>query len=197
MSLFPPLNFNTVEDGLYRSGMPFEINFEVSYCSLDLFDYTVTYHHFIIIIQFLKTLKLKTVIVLSSNYVDDTVSKFFEDNEIQVVYVENSVSDALQGVLPFAEEMVIESLTTIADSNNYPILVICKTGKNLTGVVIACLRKLQKWSFVSIYEEYRRYAGGLRLQQQHEQFIELFDTDLIPIGSNAPNFLLKRIKQTK
>ena len=27
--LFPPLNFNPVELGLYRSGMPSEINFEV------------------------------------------------------------------------------------------------------------------------------------------------------------------------
>lgn len=29
MALFPPLNFNAVEEGLYRSGMPFETNFEV------------------------------------------------------------------------------------------------------------------------------------------------------------------------
>jgi hypothetical protein len=128
--------------------------------------------------------------------VDDTVSRFFEDNGIQVVYIENTVSDALQGVLPFAEEMVTESLNIIADKNNYPILVACKSGRNLTGVVVACLRKLQRWSFISIFEEYRRYAGGLRLQQQHEQFIELFDTDLIPIGPNAPPYLLKRVKQT-
>lgn len=146
--------------------------------------------------KFIKTLKLKTVVVLSSTYVDDSVSKFFEDNAIQVVYVENSVSDALQGVLPFAEEMVTEALTILADKANYPALVLCKTGRNLTGVVVACLRKLQRWSFISIYEEYRRYAGGLRLQQQHEQFVELFDTDLIAIGTNSPPFLLKRIKQS-
>ena len=132
--------------------------------------------------------------VLSSTYVDDSVSKFFEDNCIQVVYVENSVTDALQGVLPFAEEMVTEALTILADKANYPVLVLCKTGRNLTGVVVACLRKLQRWSFISIYEEYRRYAGGLRLQQQHEQFVELFDTDLITIIANSPPFLLKRLK---
>lgn len=146
--------------------------------------------------QFIKTLKLKTVVVLTSNYVDDSVSKFFEENNIQVVYVENSVTDALHGVLPFAEEMVTESLNVIADKANYPVLVSCKSGKNLTGVVIACLRKLQRWSLISIYEEYRRYAGGSRLQQQHEQFVELFDTDLIHLGSNAPPFLMKQIKQS-
>ena len=142
--------------------------------------------------QFIKTLKLKTVIILSSNFLDDSVSKFFEESGIQVVYVENSVSDGLRGLLPFAEEMVTESLTVIADGGHFPILVVCKTGKNLTGVVVACLRKLQRWSLISIYEEYRRYAGGSRLQQQHEQFIELFDTDLVPIGQNAPQFLQKR-----
>jgi len=147
------------------------------------------------LLQFIKTLKLKTVVILSSNYVDDSLSKFFEENNIQVVYVENSVTDALQGVLPFAEEMVTESLNIIADKSNYPVLVACKSGKNLTGVVIACLRKLQKWSLISIYEEYRRYAGGSRLQQQHEQFVELFDTDLIHLGLGAPAFLLKRVKQ--
>lgn len=136
------------------------------------------------------------MIILSSNFVDDSVSKFFEENGIQAVYVENSVSDALQGVLPFAEEMVTESLNVIADKNNYPILVACRTGRNLTGVVVACLRKLQRWSLISIYEEYRRYAGGSRLQQQHEQFIELFDTDLIVTGPNAPTFLLKWVKQS-
>ena len=50
----------------------------------------------------------------------------------------------------------------------------------LLGVVIACLRKLQKWSLISILEEYRRYSGS-KLQQEFEQFIELFDTDLVPI----------------
>lgn len=155
---------------------------------------TIYIYHLYCCAQFIKTLKLKTVIVLSSNYVDDTLSNFFEEQQIRVVYVENSVSDSLRGVLPFAEELVTETLTILSDKNTYPLLVTCKTGKYLTGVVVACLRKLQRWALISIYEEYRRYAGGSRFQQQHEQFIELFDTDLIPISpSNAPQFLL--IKQ--
>ncbi|KAJ1421390.1 protein-tyrosine phosphatase [Ochromonadaceae sp. CCMP2298] len=168
-ALFPPVNFNAVEEGLYRSGMPFELNFE-----------------------FLKTLKLRTVVVLSSHFVDEALSGFFEEQGINVVYGENavSVSDTLRGVvLPFAEEMVIETLKVLSNKINYPVLVTCKTGKTLTGVVVACLRKLCRWSLISIYEEFRRYAGGSRLQQQHEQFVELFDTDLVPIGDCAPSFL--------
>ena len=144
--------------------------------------------------QFLKTLRLKTVIILSSNFLDETVSSFFEQQKIQMIFVENTVSDSLRGLLPFAEEMVTESLKVICSGRekHYPLMVTCKTGKNLTGVVIACLRKMQRWSLVSIYEEYRRFSGGSRLQQQHEQFIELFDTDLVPVKpESAPKFLLE------
>mmetsp|Transcript_8521 Transcript_8521/g.14138 ORF Transcript_8521/g.14138 Transcript_8521/m.14138 type:complete len:215 (+) Transcript_8521:56-700(+) len=191
--LFPPLNFNQVEEGIYRSGIPFELNFE-----------------------FLKTLKLRTVVILSSNYVDDSLSHFFEENHVHVIYGENMTGIAekgylmgkggvhhigghhhgrrynMRGVLPFAEETVTETLKVLSDKANYPVLVICKTGKNLTGVVVACLRKLQRWTLISIYEEFRRYAGGSRLQQQHEQFIELFDTDLVPIREGiSPEFLTR------
>ncbi len=187
MPLFPPLNFNVVEDGLYRSGVPFELNFEVILCCNNLLIFCFNY--FSCSQQFLKTLNLRSVIVLSSNCIDDSSLKFFEENNIRAIYIENSVNDSLRGLFPIAEEMVTESLKVLSEKQNYPLLVICKTGKSLTGVVMACLRKLQHWSLISIFEEYRRFAGGSRLQQQHEQFIELFDTDLIPLGESAPDFL--------
>lgn len=30
----------------------------------------------------------------------------------------------------------------------------------ISGTVIGCLRKLQRWNLTSIFEEYRRYAGS-------------------------------------
>jgi tyrosine-protein phosphatase OCA1 len=59
---------------------------------------------------------------------------------------------------------------------------MCRTGRYLSGVVIGCFRKLHKWSLVSIFEEYRRFAGS-KFQQQNEQFIELFDVDLVAVPS--------------
>lgn len=47
MSLFPPLNFGYVQDELYRSAIPNEINF-----------------------QFLQTLNLKTILILSPEAID-------------------------------------------------------------------------------------------------------------------------------
>lgn len=73
-------------------------------------------------------------------------------------------------------------------------MIACATGTSLTGnfylnacssmltvnigVVVGCLRKLKRWSLISIYEEYRRFSGT-KMQQQYEQFIELFDIDLV------------------
>lgn len=46
-------------------------------------------------------------------------------------------------------------------------------------MIVACLRRVQKWSLLSIYEEYRRFAGvKLQLQQPIEEFIEIFDIDV-------------------
>jgi len=57
-----------------------------------------------------------------------------------------------------------------------------------TGTVVGCLRKLQRWNLSSIFEEYRRYAGS-KVRLLNEQFIELFDTDLVRIPVNKPKFL--------
>ena len=130
------------------------------------------------------------MIILSCPNIDDSTAQFFEENNIKVEFVENTVRDS---GIPLSEDMAYASLKLISDRSNLPLLVVCKSGKNLTGVVTACLRKMQRWSLISIYEEFRRYAAGwlsLRSQQQLEQFIELFDIDLVPFDSStAPAFL--------
>jgi tyrosine-protein phosphatase OCA1 len=60
---------------------------------------------------------------------------------------------------PISEEVVLESLELMTNVENYPLLVCCNQGRHRTGTVVGCLRKLQKWNFTSIFEEYRRYAG--------------------------------------
>ena len=73
-------------------------------------------------------------------------------------------------------------------------------GRHRTGTVVGCYRKLQRWALSSILEEYRRYAGmkvrilneqvgdispipGRKSIDGWEQFIELFDTDLVPVNA--------------
>ena len=94
---------------------------------------------------------------------------FLDDCSVNAVFVENKISDISQ-YGPIAEDSVIEALDVLLGKSHYPVYVVCTHGKLLTGVVIACLRKLQKWSLVSIYEEFRRFTNARLLE--HEQFIE-------------------------
>lgn len=121
---------------------------------------------------------------------DQALITFFETNFIEVNIVDKSISSDPND-FSITQDLVIESLKIIANFSKYPILVLCKTGKELTGITIACLRKLQKWSYISIFEEYRRYAMGSPIQQQHEEFIETFDSERIEITSASPPFLRK------
>lgn len=58
----------------------------------------------------------------------------------------------------------------------------------LVGTIVGCLRKLQRWNLTSIFEEYRRYAGP-KVRVLNEQFIELFDTDLVRVPIDHPKWL--------
>jgi tyrosine-protein phosphatase OCA1 len=108
-----------------------------------------------------------------------------EEHDIKYITFENNQSP--DGGLN--ESIIKESLQILLNSQNYPVLINCKLGKYLTGVVVGCLRKYQRWAFASIFEEYRRFAGS-KMHQQHEQFIELFDTDLVsPKEESIPVFL--------
>lgn len=164
--LFTPLNFGVVEDGLYRSGFPNELNF-----------------------AFLSTLQLKTVLCLeTSSALLDPFLQFTEEQHIQYINFSNNTQSP-DGAAH--ENLVKETLQNyIFNKKCYPLLIVDRYGKYLTGVLVGCLRKYQRWAFASIFEEYRRFAGS-RLLEQHEQFIELFDTDLVaPVEESAPSFLI-------
>jgi len=88
----------------------------------------------------------------------------------------------------FSEESVVEALNFILNPNNYPLAIMCNLGRHRTGMIVGCLRKLQRWNLTSIFDEYRRYAGS-KVRLLNEQFIELFDTDLVNLPANHPKWL--------
>jgi len=89
---------------------------------------------------------------------------------------------------PVPEDVILEGLNLLLDRANYPIAIMCGLGRHQTGTLVGCLRKLQGWNLTSILEEYRRYAGT-KQRQLNEQFIELFDIDLVEIPKCPPSFL--------
>ena len=133
MKIVPP-NFGFVEEKIYRSGEPNELNF-----------------------PFLETLQLNTCISLSSDSLSPLFESWLAAHGVRVIKAgERPESSSL----PFTEELCIDLLQTLADPCNYPILVCDGMGRHRTGTIIGCLRKLQRWNLSSILTEYRRYAGN-------------------------------------
>ncbi|RKO98186.1 hypothetical protein CXG81DRAFT_29280 [Caulochytrium protostelioides] len=149
----PPLNFGLVEEDLYRSGQPNELNF-----------------------PYLEMLGLRTVVYLAPEEPSERFLNFVDDQEIHLHHLGASAS--INPWDPISEEIVLEALELILDPRNYPLIVMCNLGRHRTGTVVGCMRKLQRWNLTSIFEEYRRYAGP-KVRILNEQFIELFDTDLV------------------
>jgi tyrosine-protein phosphatase OCA1 len=87
-----------------------------------------------------------------------------------------------------SEAVVLRAMEIVLDTSNYPLHIMCHLGRHRTGTVVGCLRKVQRWNLASIFEEYRRYAGD-KVRLLNEQFIELFDTDLVRIPLNRPKWL--------
>ena len=179
MPLFPPLNFCAVADNLYRSAIPNELNFQFlqtlniktvlvlqSPEEVDDRLYVLSWHECNLYLNVKFTLDLHCFPCLCS-------LSFAEDSDMSVISIESDTSNtkSMPKWGPIAEESVVRALEILMYTPNYPILITCKHGRALTGAVVGCLRKLQRWSLTSIFEEYRRYART-RLEQQHERFIE-------------------------
>ena len=128
---------------------------------------------------------------------------FIDDQEIQHHHL--GVVSSVNAWDPITEEAVLEALDLILQPSNYPMMIMCNLGRHRTGkgeigrntalmltllpgTIVGCLRKLQRWNLTSIFEEYRRYAGP-KVRLLNEQFIELFDTDLVRVPANKPGWL--------
>lgn len=71
---------------------------------------------------------------------------------------------------------IMDTLLSILDPSNRPLLVHCNKGKHRTGSIIGCLRKLRGWSLSSIFAEYLLFAlPKSRLEDQ--MCIEEFNVD--------------------
>jgi tyrosine-protein phosphatase OCA1 len=180
MALIPPANYGLVEEELSRSGEPHELNF-----------------------PFMEKLALKAIIYLSPEEPNPTFLNFCYEQSIRLLHIgktdqssagkvsaaqAQAAAAASSSFKPLNEDIVIAALNAILMPSNYPLHVMCSLGTHRTGTIIGCLRKLQRWNLSSIFAEYRRYAVG-KVRQMNEQFIELFDTDLVAIPKNPPKWL--------
>ncbi|RNF21646.1 putative tyrosine phosphatase [Trypanosoma cruzi] len=165
MKIVPP-NFGYVEERIFRCGAPEPCHY-----------------------AFLASLRLRTCVLLTESH-DEAFVRWLRENNVHTVcplYDDsrtNSLGDKMgcvgyhTGSMTLSEPVVVDILHVLVDPINYPLLLTCSVGRYRTGIVCGCLRKLQGWSLVSILEEYRRYAQD-KGRAENEEFIELFDKDLV------------------
>lgn len=163
-ALIPPPNFGYVEPELYRCAVPGEMNF-----------------------SFLQTLHLKTVVYLSLDSPSQIFNEFLKEQGIE--FKQLCGGEATNVGQRVSEKLVLDALKILLNPDCYPLVVMCNLGRHRTGTVIGCLRRIQKWSISSIFEEFRRFTGN-KSSTLHEQFIELFDTELVemPVDANRLPF---------
>jgi protein tyrosine/serine phosphatase len=160
-TLSPPDSFGIVESGVFRSNLPHPLSF-----------------------PFLKQLNLKTVLLLSQESPTRVVTQFFEDNHVELLHLGMRIFKPTEASWkPCPEELVKEALEIILYRPAHPLLICGASGVHAVGVVVGCLRKLLGWSLSSIVNEYRGYAGT-KMRYVDEQFIELFDIDLVHVPAD-------------
>lgn len=113
MSYFiPPVNYGMVEEDLYRSGQPNELNF-----------------------PFLERLHLKTIIYLALEEPNPQFQSFVEEQEIQLIFLGGNtrMESRRKAWEPLSEETVLAALDIILDRSNYPLYITCHLGRDRTG----------------------------------------------------------------
>ena len=161
----PPPNFGYVEPDLFRSAVPNEMNF-----------------------PFLQTLHLKTVVYLSLDAPSLFFLEFLKEQNIELVQISGSENTSM--IQKISEKLIIDALHLLLDPKKYPILVMCNLGRHRTGTVIGCLRRIQKWSLSATLVEFRRFTNS-KPSPPHEQFIEMFDTELVELPEDVEKLPFK------
>ncbi|KQK19061.1 probable tyrosine-protein phosphatase DSP2 [Brachypodium distachyon] len=148
-ALVPPLNFAMVDDGIYRSGFPATANF-----------------------PFLKSLNLRSIVYLCPEPYPEANTEFLEQHGIKLHQF--GIEGRKEPFVEIPDDKIREALKVVLDVRNQPLLIHCKRGKHRTGVVVGCLRKLQKWCLSSVFDEYQRFAAA-KVRSTDLRFMELFD----------------------
>mmetsp|Transcript_7436 Transcript_7436/g.12582 ORF Transcript_7436/g.12582 Transcript_7436/m.12582 type:complete len:225 (-) Transcript_7436:71-745(-) len=157
----PPDKFGLVESQVYRSAFPTPASFE-----------------------YLRLLGVRTVLNLSQELPMRAVISHFEEIGAELKNIGLNVWTHPR-CPTISQELVKMALELLLDRTCHPLLVISSSGTHEVGTLVGCLRRIQQWNLVSIFDEYRSYAApSPRLFC--EQFIEMWDTDLLQLPRKLP-----------
>ncbi|KAG2211914.1 tyrosine phosphatase family-domain-containing protein [Mucor mucedo] len=163
-NLIPPFRFTIVEENLFRGGYPKPRN-----------------------IRFLKRLRLKTILSLIPDKIMPEMQHFCDENNIQLLHL--NVDKMKEDNIPLTYNKTIMALELMIDPANHPLYIHCLDGADVTGLVIACLRKLQMWSNSSAMSEFARSLNSSVVTSEEFEFIENFKNFDVTIPMTLPSWL--------
>jgi len=149
--MIPPLNFEMVSRGIYRSGYPNKRNF-----------------------PFLNKLGLRSIVYLCEESYQQPNLDFVRASNIQLFCFPTQGNK--EPFLCISSDLVTEALRKIMDKKNHPVLIHCSLGNHRTGCIVGCLRKIEGFSLSYIFEEYKRFTAA-KSRLLDRQFIENFHYD--------------------
>ncbi|CAK9436748.1 uncharacterized protein LODBEIA_P12700 [Lodderomyces beijingensis] len=150
----PPLRFNSIQPNLYRGAYPRSPNF-----------------------NFLATLNLQTIISLTPEPItpatDPQLHAWAQSNQIRLIHLEcASGGKGKKRSTPLDYDTAIHALNIIIHQSNSPIFIHCLNGGQITSLLVACLRKLQFWSAISIFNEFINFTTNITVNDR--LFVENF-----------------------
>jgi len=120
---------------------------------------------------FLKGLGLRAVVYLCPEEYPAANAEFLESIDARLF--QHGLQGNKEPFVDIPDIKISEALRDVLDIRNHPVLIHCNKGKHRTGCVVGCLRKLQRWSMTSVFEEYRLFAHP-KDRFMDQQFIELW-----------------------
>ncbi|WWC88495.1 uncharacterized protein L201_003406 [Kwoniella dendrophila CBS 6074] len=152
-----PNLFSIVEPGVYRCATPTAAQ-----------------------IPFLASLNLKTIVSLTPEHPIKPLLTFIRTSGIDFIHLGlNFWRPPGTDWKPVRDEVIKAALEKyVLDIRAHPVLLIDPIGVHQTGCVVGALRMMQGWNFASTLIEYRSHAQS-KHRYADEQYIELFDPDLI------------------
>ncbi|KAL9550925.1 hypothetical protein MBANPS3_004499 [Mucor bainieri] len=176
-NLIPPFRFTMVEENLFRGGYPKPRNK-----------------------RFLKRLRLKTILSLIPDKLMPEMQEFCEENNINLLHL--TVDKMKEDNIPLTynktlmalqaskgQAVLIKILQLMIDPENHPLYIHCLDGADVTGLVIACLRKLQMWSISSALGEFVRNLHTSVISSEEFEFVENFKNFEVTIPMTLPLWL--------
>jgi len=118
------------------------------------------------------------------------VTHFLDENKINLIHLGLKAWKADTTWKPVTEELIKEALEIVLNVESHPVMVTCTSGVHQTGVLVGCLRRLQNWNLTSILVEYRMFTQQSNTRYVNEQFIELFDVDLVTLPPSLPDWFV-------